>query len=183
MPVAAVTVDHAPIILTATLGEADFRWADGLRCAHFPAERNKVPAHITLFHHLPPSVEAELLGEMRRLAAGKAPLAMLAGVRNLGGGVAYDVDSPGLLALRVAMADRFHGLLTPQDSVARPRLHITVQNKVKPATARVLGEALSKGFRPRPLAIAGLAAWRYRGGPWDAIRAVRFRESGEANFL
>lgn len=176
-------MDQAPIILTAMLGDADFRWADGLRRAHFPVERNKVPAHITLFHHLPPSVEVELLGEMRRLVAGKAPLAMLAGVRNLGSGVAYDVDSPGLLALRAAMADRFHGLLTPQDSVTRPRLHITVQNKVEPAAARTLSAALSKDFRSRPLVIAGLAAWRYRGGPWEAIRTARFRGSGEADFL
>jgi hypothetical protein len=28
---------------------------------------------------------------------------------------------------------------------------------------------------PRPLAIAGLASWRYLGGPWERIATYRFR--------
>ncbi|MGK3899645.1 hypothetical protein ABI062_15425, partial [Enterococcus faecium] len=50
----------APIIVSALFGDRDFAWLDGLRRAHFPPERNVLPAHLTLFHHLPPSVEHEL---------------------------------------------------------------------------------------------------------------------------
>lgn len=156
------------------MGAADFAWADGLRRAHFPVERNKVPAHITLFHHLPPGVEAELLDRMAALCRGGAPEARLTGLLNLGGGVAFRVDSPGLEALRADLANAFQGLLIPQDA-ARPRFHITVQNKVSATRARALFDELQGLFRPRPLMISGLAAWRYLDGPWEPIRAMPFR--------
>ncbi|HEX7782265.1 MAG TPA: 2'-5' RNA ligase family protein [Sphingobium sp.] len=165
---------NAPIILTATMGAADFAWADALRRAHFPPERNQVPAHITLFHHLPPSVEPELLGYMASLCKEAAPEAHVSGVLHLGNGVAFRVNSPALEALRYGLAEAFHGLLIPQDR-ATPRFHITVQNKVSTDEARTLLTALQAGFRARPLMISGLAAWRYMGGPWEPIRAMRFR--------
>ncbi len=164
----------APIIVTAEMGAADQGWADRLRAAHFPPERNVLAAHITLFHHLPPSVLAELCGRLRALVAGPPPGARLADVMLLGRGVAYRVESPALVALRSDLAEAFHGLLTPQDSQP-PRLHITVQNKVDPAAARTLHAALAADFVPRPLAIAGLAAWHYRGGPWESAWRGRFR--------
>lgn len=164
----------APIIVTAALGARDFAWADALRREHFPPERNQVPAHVTLFHHLPPSVESELGQRMEALCAGSAPEARLTTVMLLGGGVAYRIESPGLLAMRADLADAFAGLLTPQDR-AEPRLHITVQNKVEPSVAKAMAEHLRADFRPRPVTIAGLKSWRYLGGPWEAIREVRFR--------
>ncbi|WP_157218803.1 2'-5' RNA ligase family protein [Flavisphingomonas formosensis] len=163
-----------PIILTATMGAADFAWADAQRRAHFPAERNLVPAHITLFHHLPPSLEEELIGRLRRICAEPAPAARIGGILRLGGGVAYRVESPALLAIRDTLAEAFGPLLQPQDQ-ARPRLHITIQNKVPPQAARRLADALEAGFRPRPLVVAGLAAWYYAGGPWQPIRSLSFR--------
>ena len=60
----------APIIVTALMGGADFAWADGLRRAHFPPERNWLPAHITLFHHLPPSLLDEVAARLKRLPCG-----------------------------------------------------------------------------------------------------------------
>ncbi|HUD91240.1 2'-5' RNA ligase family protein [Sphingobium sp.] len=164
----------APIIVTALMGASDFAWADGLRRAHFPPERNVLPAHVTLFHHLPPSVLAELAARLKRLCAGGPPDARLTEVVLLGRGVAYRIDSPALLAMRDELADAFSRLLTPQDQ-ARPRLHITVQNKVTPEEAKVLAAMLRRDFRPRPLAIAGLAAWYYRGGPWELATKMMFR--------
>jgi 2'-5' RNA ligase len=164
----------APIIVTALLGASDFAWADGLRRAHFPPERNFVPAHITLFHHLPPSVAEELRDQLKAECRGRAPVARLSGLRHLGRGVAYQVDSPELAAIRERLADHFAGLLTPQD-MAPWRPHITVQNKVEPKAAKALLTALEAGFAPRPLQIAGLASWWYRGGPWEVLSEHRFR--------
>ena len=164
----------APIILTATMGAADFAWANALRRRHFPPERNFLDAHITLFHHLPPSILPELRHRMRALCVGPPPPAMLAAVIALGRGVAFRVDSPALDAMRAQLAAAFAGLLTPQDR-ASPRLHITVQNKVGVEEARKLHREMAADFRPRPLAIAGLAAWHYRGGPWEAAGEARFR--------
>lgn len=164
----------APIIVTALMGAADFAWADGLRRAHFPPERNWLGAHITLFHHLPPSALGEVAGRLKRLGAGPRPAARLTDVMLLGRGVAYRVESPELLAMRAELADAFAGMLTPQDQ-AKPRLHITIQNKVTPDAAKALADKLRADFRPRPLAIAGLAAWHYRGGPWEMAMKAMFR--------
>lgn len=169
-----MTAAPAPIILTATMGAADFAWANALRRRHFPPERNFLDAHITLFHHLPPSILPELRQRMRALCDGPSPPAMLTAVIALGRGVAFRVDSPALAAMRAELAAAFAGMLTPQDR-APPRLHVTVQNKASVEQARALHRHLSTDFQPRPLAIAGLAAWHYRGGPWEAAGEVRFR--------
>jgi len=166
----------APIIVSALMGAADFAWADALRRAHFPPERNHLSAHITLFHHLPPSALPEVAARLKRLCAGPPPLARLTDVMLLGQGVAYRIESPELLAMRDDLAEAFTGLLTPQDQ-ARPRLHVTVQNKVAPAVAKALAERLRADFRPRSFMIAGLAAWHYRGGPWEPAMRAMFRGS------
>lgn len=159
----------APIIVTALLGAEDFAWADALRRRHFPPERNQLPAHLTLFHHLPPGIAAELRTRLvRETREVPPPAARLAGLLKLGRGVAYRVESAGLEATRARLADAFAPLLTPQDA-AGWRPHITIQNKADPAAARALHAALSAGFTPRPLAIRGLAAWWYRGGPWEML--------------
>ncbi|CAM3242577.1 Phosphoesterase HXTX domain-containing protein [Sphingomonas antarctica] len=164
----------APIIVTARLGDADFAWLDEQRSAYFPAERNQLRAHLTMFHHLPPSIERELMTALKDEARDPAPRARLAGLINLGGGVAYRIDSDDLAAIRARLADRFAGCLTPQDA-AGWREHVTIQNKVPPAEARKLLATLEAEFQPRPLAITGLSAYWYRGGPWEAIGSVRFR--------
>jgi len=170
----------APIIVTAVLAPEDLAWADELRRAHFPPERNQLPAHLTLFHHLPPSA----LGEVKRLLSGEArmavpPAARVARLLSLGRGVALGVESPGLMAIRARLAEAMQGLLTPQDS-AGWRPHITIQNKVSPSDARALLQALHKDFAARPIGIAGLALHWYRGGPWEPIVTCRFSRSGRS---
>lgn len=165
----------APIIITANMGKTDQAWANGLRRAHFPPERNYLNAHITLFHHLPPGHLAEVKTRLSTLAATcPPPPAFLTDVMLLGNGVAFRIESPELLSIRDELADAFHGLLTPQD-MARPRLHITVQNKVEPAVAKALFAELSATFRPRALRISGLSAHHYMGGPWQDIALWSFR--------
>lgn len=145
-----------------------------MRRRYYPAERNRVPAHITLFHHLPPSLLEELSWRLKRFCEEPAPVALLTEVMLLGAGVAYRIDSTELLAIREELADAFRGLLTPQDQ-ARPRLHLTVQNKVTPTEARALADQLRAEFARRPIIIAGLAAWHYRGGPWELAMKASFR--------
>lgn len=164
----------APIIITAQMGKADQAWADALRAAHFPPERNFLQAHITLFRHLPPAYLPEIKARLAALAREfSSPPAMLSEVMSLGRGVAFRVDCPDLLVMRDELAEGFTGLLTPQDQ-ARLRLHITVQNKVEPAVAKALYAELAASFQPRPLAITGLSAYHYRGGPWEPIQSWAF---------
>ena len=48
------------LIVTAEIAQSDFAWLDASAPRHYPAERNQVPAHLTMFHALPPSAEAEV---------------------------------------------------------------------------------------------------------------------------
>ncbi len=68
-PPPARVAGAAPIVITGTMGAADQRYFDALRRAHFPPERNYLSAHITLFHHLPPSLLEELAALFRAIAA------------------------------------------------------------------------------------------------------------------
>jgi 2'-5' RNA ligase superfamily protein len=162
-----------PIIVTATFGDGDNGWLQALRRTHYPPERNRVPAHLTLFRQLPPSLEGELATRLARAAAAPPPRATIAGIMDLGEGTALRIESAALDALRADLADALQGVLTPQDRTWSA--HVTIQNKVAPREARALQQQLGAAFAPRPLAIGGLAAWRYLGGPWEPIREWAFR--------
>lgn len=165
----------APIIITADMGKADQAWANGLRRAHYPTERNYIDAHITLFHHLPPSHLPEIKSRLAALVKDyPVPAAYLSDVVLLGKAVAFYIDSPELLAMRAALADSFCGLLIPQDQ-ATPKLHITIQNKVAQPVAKALHTQLLDSFRPRSLALSALSAHYYRDGPWEPIGRWAFR--------
>ena len=133
-----------------------------------------MPAHLTLFHHLPPSLEAELGHRLGRYTATAPPKAMLTSVINLGAGTAFRVESEELEDIRIDLAEALRGMLTPQD-MAPWRPHVTIQNKVEPREAKQLQVQLRASFEPRPLAIRGLASWRYLGGPWEPIKQHIFR--------
>lgn len=163
-----------PLIVTAELGAPDQAWLDRLRRRHFPPERNRLAAHLTMFHALPPSAEAEVRHRLGEAAREPAPLASIEGLMDLGGGVAYRVVSPDLDRLRDHLAEAFHGLLGAQDQGGwRP--HVTIQNKVAPKAARALLAELEADFRSLPLAIAGLGLHRYLGGPWEKLAIYKFR--------
>lgn len=130
---------------------------------------------MTLFHALPPSCEAELAGVLARLAKDNVPPeSRLEGVMSLGRGTALKLSSPAMLALRDEIAEHFHGSLSAQDQ-HRPRLHITVQNKVSPAEAKALQAELAPMVEPRAFAFRGFSLFRYRGGPWEPVREWTFR--------
>lgn len=162
------------LIVTAEIAARDQSWLDALRQSHYPNERNRLPAHLTIFHALPPSAEGEVRRSLSRLGTGSAPRASIEGLMDLGGGVAFRIVSADLDRIRGELAADFHGLLSAQDS-AGWRPHVTIQNKVPPREARALLARLSADFRPRPLAIGGLGLHRYLGGPWERVATYSFR--------
>lgn len=166
---------RAPLVVTAVLPAALQGRAEGLRRAHYPLERNQVPAHVTLLRALPPSLEAEARGLLSALAAEIPPVpATISGIVDLGTGTALAIESYGMLDLRAMMAEHFHGMLTLQDQ-GEPRLHVTVQNKVERREARALQAALSAEFRAERFSFAGLALHRWIGGPWEDAGHWSFR--------
>ena len=170
-----MTDDASPLILTAELPPELHRWATDLRERHFPPERNYLEAHVTLFHALPATIQAELRDVLARVVAESAPIpARLEGLMNLGRGTALKLSSPALLDIRARIAEHFRGMLTAQDTHS-PRLHVTVQNKVAAAEAKALQAELAGSIRPRDFAFPGMALFRYRGGPWESVRRFAFR--------
>ena len=162
-----------PLIVTAELG-TDFGWLEDLRQRHFPIERNQLRAHLTMFHAIPPSAEAELRQILISFATQPRPRAWIAGLMNLGGGVAFRIASDELDAMRAEIAARLRGLLTAQDS-AGWSAHVTIQNKVPPRDAKALMLSLGDRYDGRPIDLPAIGLHRYLGGPWETLRTFPFR--------
>ena len=158
------------MLLTLRLGEPAQFLFQTLRNRHFPANRNIVPAHVSLFHALPgderPGIERAL-----RAVEATQPAILVEPPRSLGRGVAFPLASPGLLALRAQLAQAWSPWLTPQDR-ERYRPHVTVQNKVTPQQARETLDRLARGFVPWRTEGTALLLWRYLGGPWEAVDEI-----------
>ncbi len=164
-----------PLILTLAFHPEDQARFEALRRAHFPPERNLVPAHLTLFHHLPGDHEDLIQSQLGTACGRHAPAPVhVTGLRSLGRGVAYTVDAPHLSRLRTAFAQAWHEHLGPQDRQTwRP--HITIQNKAAPADAARLLMEMQAGFTPFEARSEGLLLWRYLGGPWEQLAQYRFQ--------
>ena len=166
---------HAPLILTAAFDKPSFERFQTLRRAHFPPERNIVPAHLTLFHALPASEAASVANRCRLVTRGEPPIeTRVTGLFNLGKGVAYRIEAPALARLRAELADAWTPLLTQQDR-AGFHPHVTIMNKAEPDAAKALLAQMQPGFTPWSFNLIGLDLWRYLGGPWEAAGAFRFR--------
>lgn len=164
------------LIVLADLAKPDFAWLDELRKRHYPPDRNRVPAHLTMFHALPPSAEPEVRRSLARAAATPPPDALIGGVMDLDSGVALRIHSPGLERIREHLAAELRGLLSAQDSGCWAP-HVTIQNKAEPRAARALLRQMREGFEQRPLGIAGLALVRYVNGAWQPLGGWRFRSA------
>lgn len=166
----------APLVLALALPRDVFARLDALRRAHYPPAHNRVPAHLTLFHHLPgpqaPGLVADLRAEM---AAARAPAVRLAGPVSLGRGVAIRAESAELLELRARLADRWEPFLVPQDR-AGFRPHVTIANKLASSAARRLLAELARGFRAERFVASGCTFWEYRpDGSWRELVTLGFR--------
>jgi hypothetical protein len=155
----------APLILTAALPPALQQAADVLRGRMAPQAAMHAPAHLTLFRHLPGPAVADLLNDMRALAAGStAPVGRLKVPVRWEGLWVAPLVAPALDALRADLADRWHGLLAPGD-LAPPRLHLS----------------LGPGANPPPSLpetewrVPGLLLWQYGEACWTPLVACRFR--------
>jgi 2'-5' RNA ligase len=163
-----------PLILTAALDADSAAFLQRLRDTYFPPRLNIVPAHLTLFHHLPGDELIAIVTDLRARAAEAGPMpCTMPGLRFLGRGVAVEIACPALVAMHGSLAARWRDRLNAQDRQGfRP--HVTIQNKVTAADARELFERLGPGFEGPAGAVTGLDLWHYRGGPWERAAEVRW---------
>ncbi len=166
--------DPDPLILTAAFDPRAAALFQELRERHFPPGLNIVPAHLTLFHHLPGDGYPALVASLRGLCGAEAAIPFASGeVRFIGRGVAIAVRAEALVRLRGRIAKDWDRRLTAQDRQGfRP--HVTVQNKVAPAEARALQARLAAELPPVTGHVVGLRLWHYRGGPWEAAGEFPF---------
>jgi 2'-5' RNA ligase len=163
-----------PLILTLKLDSTTFEQVDRLRQQYFPAERNFLPAHVTLFHALPGDQENAISQFLETLCSQTAKISLqLPTLRFLGRGVAIEIHAPELVQLRQTQAKHWSQWLTPQDQQGY-RPHITIQNKVTSAEARQLYEQLKDEWQPINGYGEGLLLWYYQGGPWDLVNEFSF---------
>ena len=165
----------APFVLTAELDGESFSRLNELRRRYYAPERNRVPAHVTLFHHLPGEHGRDIKALLRQVSAGQHSLDIaVTEVKFIGTGVAVFLRSPQLSALRDTLAREWWPWLTDQDQVGfRP--HVTIQNKVAEAEARQTQRAVAATLHLPKVRGVGLHLWRYRNGPWEDVQLFRFR--------
>lgn len=170
-------MDDSALIVTLQMDAPSAARFTALRRAHFPAERNWLDAHITLFHALPGAYANDILGDIARAAGRHRAFALrVERVYFLGAGVAYAMSSPEGMALREDLARCWPTLLGRQDRHWRGPLHVTVQNKVAPAEAKRLQAELERDFVPGDIDAVGLQVWEYLGGPWRPVATCPFGE-------
>lgn len=159
-------------LLTLAFDDASQARFEALRQREYPAQINRVPAHLALFHQLPDTdIAAETLRQMAQVTP---PFAVaVTGLRMLGRGVAFSCESAELVRLHDALRVQFADVLIPQDQ-QRFWPHVVVQNKVEPAVARATLARLSGEFATWNARAEGLLWWEYLGGPWRLRECMTF---------
>lgn len=159
----------SPLVITLDLDEASMARFQAERAELFPPNRTQVGAHLTLFHAIPGQMETQVLEEVQT-AAHRPPFDVaVRKVISLGRGAAYSLDAAELSELRASLRHSWAADLTPQD-IQGFRPHVTVQNKVDPATAKETVQRLQAAFVPFNARAEALVVWRYVGGPWELVQ-------------
>ncbi|CAA9360562.1 MAG: FIG00800187: hypothetical protein [uncultured Nocardioidaceae bacterium] len=166
--------DDRPLVISLRLDAAAQARFERERAELFPPGRTQVGAHLTLFHAVPGAQYDAVVGTLAEVIR-RPPLALrVTGLKLLGRGVAYALESPELRQLHASWQRQWMAHLTRQDrQPLQP--HVTVQNKVAPETARATLARLQAGFIPLEVRGTAVELWRYDGGPWTPIEDFGFR--------
>ena len=162
----------APLILTLGFDDATFASLDAWRTRWFPERGYVLPAHLTLFHHLPGEEIDAVRLHLHELAETLEAMPLeVAGALRLASGTGLKVECPAIGSIRRSLARRWEHWLTPQDR--QFRAHVTIQNKVP--RERAERDRLDIAALPRLKGHAtGFLLWHYRGGPWEPAGDYRF---------
>lgn len=163
----------APLILTAELPGRMQARLDSVRLLHYPGAT--VPAHLTLFRHLPGPQAHDLVRDLRRLLAETpAPDARIEGLSRLDGVLAAAVSSPALEALRLRLADWWAPLLVPADR-SLPPLHVTLSARLSHSAIRALETALAPELPRERFIPRSLLLWQHDALRWTRLVRLAFR--------
>ncbi|KAL7423400.1 hypothetical protein Q5752_002704 [Cryptotrichosporon argae] len=185
-----------PLVLTLTLDARTQSILNGLRKRYFPAERNHLDAHLTLFHAVPAHRGPELDALLQSVCAETKPWTVFVGepakmgnrgvyavFRSRPSGAIEDLHAYLLRRLKRGVhadADR----LTNQDVQTLRRPHVTILNKAKSdeqveTCLREVGKEFAELYQGQITGEAtGFQVWEYLGGPWKPLQRYTFGERG-----
>jgi 2'-5' RNA ligase len=168
-----------PLILTLAFPAQVQRALDRLRRTHYPRAYNHVPAHLTLFRHLPGTQAPNLLTALRTEASATRVFPVSLGpVTRLGSAIVLTARSDTLAALHARLASRFQPLLTPQDR-APFRPHVTLANKLDDIALAQAQRALEAANPRFDTQAEALLLWRFDEdrpqSPWTLLVRLGFR--------
>lgn len=149
------------------------KYFNEMRSLYFPAERNYLDAHLTLFHALPD--QEYVYNDTRMLCQTEKIFSLNAeAIASIGNGTAIRIVSPTLNSIHQRCQVLWADKLTQQD---KQKLwpHVTIQNKVSLEAAQSLQMQLKGGFKPFVFKAIGLQLWRYLGGPWEPVDQFKFQ--------
>ncbi|BGP23320.1 hypothetical protein JCM10295v2_002215 [Rhodotorula toruloides] len=183
-PTTSHAEDHV-YVLTLRLSPSLHEPLNELRTRYFPADRLRVPAHLTLFHALPHSDLYNVNKTLEEVAGETEPFRITTGEAfKLGkAGVAVSPAQGTAEGAKVhaALRERWQGFLSKQDSKGF-KAHWTVQNqeeseeKVDTAFAELRVWAKQTGAQGEA---DGLTLWRYDHGKWIYEREFPFMGAAE----
>lgn len=156
------------IILTLLLESKWQAYFNQLRKQYFPAHCNYLDAHLTIFHCLPD--DEQLIDNTLQQFSQQGHLSLnVKGLKNMGNGVAFNIECPALQQLHKAIQGNLAPWLVHRDrQLFWP--HITIQNRVTAfKAARTLAQ-LQLGFEPFAIKGVGFSIWTYQKGPWQHIK-------------
>ncbi len=108
-----------PIVITLNMEGIGWGWyCEQQRATHFPAERNRVPVHITMFHRLPGEDLPRIAQQATAVLRDRPGFSVnVTGVRSLGRDVVFVVQSAELQQLHAELSRIWDAHLIPQDRV------------------------------------------------------------------
>lgn len=123
-----------PYILTLLLDKSTQTRLNALRTAHFPAHRNYLAAHVTLFHALPLLNLPQIKADLEHLCELTEPYDLIVGpvfpMSNTGVGVDVESRKGRTRNLRERLLKRWRATgveMTNQDKHNLTRPHVTIQ--------------------------------------------------------
>jgi len=166
--------DDLPFLITLGFDPSTFDRLDGLRRRYFPAERNQVPAHLSMFHQLPATEWDAIDEELARVTRDHPPISVqFIGPKPTEHGVMLAVQAPGLATIRGELAKTFSRHLTAQDRQPY-HPHVMIMNKADRVEAERALLEIQSSWNPWSGMGDRLILWRYLGGPWDEAASYPF---------
>jgi mannose-1-phosphate guanylyltransferase len=156
---------------------------DRLRNKYYPAELNKVGAHLTLFHALPESKMDDIISGIRSVTQATSAYEVEAShVWSTNSIVAIKVHhhtaTNDTERIHATLRSRWANFLSKQDS-GKVKLHYTLMGKVRDkemieaAFKEIRDQVEGREIETRGMA-TGLTLWKYRRGYWESPNVFPF---------